>query len=165
MFKHMEKSLRYTFYGIIATFLLLFLATYHTLKIAFSGHEGVMNKDYYEVGLNYEKFIEEQKKLIGEGYHFEGILFGEHPILKPGENPISIKFFRGDTPISDARVTVKLEKRATDKFTKIVDIQPIENGKYEGILDIATEGKWFITITGNDNGKTLKKYFPIDVIN
>lgn len=161
----MEKSLRYTFYGIIATFLLLFLATYHTLKIAFSGHEGVMNKDYYEVGLNYEKLIEEQKKLIEEGYHFEGTIFGENPTLKSGENPISIKFLKGDAPISDARVTVKLEKRATDKFTKIFDIQSFENGRYEGVLSIASEGKWFITITGSDNGKTLKKYFPIDVVN
>lgn len=165
MFSSMDKSLRYTFYGIIATFMLLFLATYHTLKIAFSGHEGVMNKDYYEVGLNYEKFIDEQKKLIEEGYHFEGLLFGDHPTLKPGENPVSLRFFKGETPISNAKITLRLEKRATDKFTRISEIPQGDEGKYEGTIEIAAEGKWFLTITGDDNGKVLKKYFSIDVVN
>lgn len=165
MFKHMDKSLRYTFYGIITTFLLLFWATYHTLKIAFTDHEGVMNKDYYEIGLNYEKFIEEQKKLMEEGYHFEGNLFGEHPTLKSGDNKFSIGFFRGDVPIEDAKISLKLEKRATDKYTKVLVLPATSKGIYEGFTNLNMEGKWFLTVTGDDHGKILKKYFPIDVIN
>ena len=160
----MHKSLKYTFYGIIVIFLFLFFATYHTLKIAFTNNEGVMNKDYYEVGLNYEKFIDAQKKLIEEGYHFESQIISENPKLKKGENNIEIKFLRESQNISGAEVELKIEKRATDKFTKIIKLQD-NNGIYSGKIFPETGGKWFLTITGNDHGKILKKYFPVDVIN
>jgi hypothetical protein len=61
MFKGMDPSLKYTFYGIFAIFFSLFVATYHTLKVAFNGNEGVMNKNYYEIGLfRYDEFSSEQ---------------------------------------------------------------------------------------------------------
>ncbi len=165
MFKGMHPSLKYTFYGIIAIFMSLFVATYHTLKVAFTNNEGVMNKNYYEVGLKYERVIEEQKKLQEEGYHFEGSLLMDSPTLKKGINEIQISFLKGKEFLSDSSVEVKIEKRATEKFTRSTSLQSSASGIFQGTLSIETEGKWFLTITGNDHGKILKKYFPIDVVN
>jgi len=165
MFKGMDQSLKYTFYGIFAIFLSLFAATYHTLKVAFTGNEGVMNKNYYEVGLNYEKFIEDQKVMIEEGYHFEGSLLSLNPSLKKGVNTIEIEFLKGNDKLNTAEVELKIEKRATDNFTKITKLTREDNGKYIGNIELQNEGKWFITITGIAEGRVLKKYFPVDVVN
>ena len=165
MFKGMDPSLKYTFYGIFTIFLGLFIATYHTLTIAFTNNEGVMNKNYYEIGLKYEHVIEEQKKLKEEGYHFESSLLSTSPTLKTGINEIEIKFLKGNENLPESSVEVKIEKRATEKFTHSSSLLKSESGQFLGKLNIETEGKWFLTITGTDHGKVLKKYFPIDVVN
>lgn len=165
MFKGMDPSLKYTFYGIFTIFLGLFLATYHTLTIAFSNNEGVMNKNYYEIGLKYEHVIGEQKKLIEEGYHFESSLLSDTAPLKKGINEVEIKFLKGNESLPESSVEIKIEKRATEKFTHSSPLVKTENGLFSGTLNIETKGKWYLTITGTDHGKVLTKYFPIDVVN
>ena len=65
MFKGMDPSLKYTFYGIFTIFLGLFIATYHTLTIAFTNNEGVMNKNYYEIyELLKPKILRNKKRLL-----------------------------------------------------------------------------------------------------
>ncbi|MCP5510307.1 MAG: FixH family protein [Leptospiraceae bacterium] len=160
----MDKSLRYTFYGIIAIFLSLFVATYYTLRIAFEGHEGVVRTDYYEIGLNYNKYLQDQKALVKEGYKFDSKL-NERSFLRLGNNPIEIKFYKNDTLLSDSSVVIKLERRATKKFDKTLKLQIDQDGNHRGEIDINSTGQWILTLMGTHDGKTLQESYNIDVMN
>jgi nitrogen fixation protein FixH len=160
----MDKSLRYLFYGIIFSFLCLFAATYHTVKIALAGHEPVINPNYYEVGLNYEKHLNEQKKMAEDGYLFTSPLL-EKNYLVTGPNQIQVKFLKKDEVLTNSEVKVKIERKATMKFNKTIDLKVQGDGTYLGEIDVEGKGQWVMTFSGTHEGKTYLYSFPVDILN
>jgi hypothetical protein len=53
----MQTNLKIAFSLIIITFLFLFFATFVTVRVAMSSPTHLIDKNYYEIGLEYEKFV------------------------------------------------------------------------------------------------------------
>jgi nitrogen fixation protein FixH len=152
---------------ILAIFGLLFVATYHTFKVALSAPNELVDKDYYQVGLNYEKKIANIKKLKAEGYQFT--VFTDLDNLKKGINSIQIRFAKEGQIISEGSIKLKeeklsgkkiqvlLERGATDKYNKAFILTEDSPGIYSGNLDIPDSGKWILTIASEEDSFMERK--------
>ncbi|MBP9889903.1 MAG: FixH family protein, partial [Leptospiraceae bacterium] len=77
-----QPTLRFAFTMMGLAFAALIGATWYTVKIAMAGHEPVMDRNYYEKGLNYEKEIAESLQMKSEGYHFVSGLITKETTLQ-----------------------------------------------------------------------------------
>lgn len=149
MFEKVDQ-LKIAFGMIITTFLLLFVATYYTFKVALKdGPIQLVDKDYYQVGLNYEKTLAEKKRLESEGYHFELL----NPNLNVGKNDLQIAFKKGEEFLPNQNLILVLEKKATDKYNQVIDLEKGTNSYYT-TLDIPQNGKWILTLKNLSNNFT-----------
>lgn len=153
----MHKSVKIAFFWIITLFIGLFVATYVTIQYANRDPIQVIEKNYYEKGLNYEKEIRDQKEMIAEGYRITGNIFSDGYYLKKGKNPVSIAFYLKNTIVPDSVISLQIERGATDRFNKSVSLQKNSSGEFVGEIDIAFEGPWVITATAVTNGKSFVK--------
>lgn len=88
----LHKSMKLAFTWIWIAFIALISATAVTIRYANENYTGPIEREYYEIGLNYEKSILEQRKMLEEGYSFESVLLSQN--LKLGKNPIVIRFLK-----------------------------------------------------------------------
>lgn len=159
MFKNMHSSMRNAFLAIGLIFVGLFAATYYTFKVALrDGPIEVVDKNYYQVGLNYEKTIEDKRVLKAQGYHFE-ILSSD---LKIGENVFLVQFKKGTEFLSGREGFLLLERGATDKYNRKIPLKSDENG-YTAKLNIPSGGKWVVTLVLNESGKDFTESFVFQV--
>ncbi|WCL50506.1 FixH family protein [Leptospira sp. GIMC2001] len=161
-FKDLDKSVKYAFYSMGAIFILLFIATGITVYIAKVGHEDVIEKDYYEKGLNYEKTLEDIRIMQDEGYSISSPLLVDRFPLHSGKNLVQISFTKNDIPISDGKLFVLLERGATAKFNQSNELY-FSNNEYSGEIMIPDLGQWIITIKASHAGRTLTKTLKVTV--
>ncbi|WP_039938699.1 FixH family protein [Leptospira noguchii] len=161
----LHKSMKLAFFWIWIAFIALIGATIVTIRYANSGDTGLIEKEYYEKGLNYEKSILEQKKMIEEGYSYESILFTQNPNLKTGRNSIEVRFLKSKVPITGAKLKIEIERPATDLWNRnlILKEDPKTSGTYFGVLEFSGTGKWALNIKGEISGKTLKKTIYLNI--
>ena len=184
---NMHKSVKIAFFLIGVMFLCLFIATAVTIQHTSSQPISVVESDYYEKGLNYEKTIRDLKELKAEGYNFSGEVFSDNFTFKTGDNEIVVFFTKNGQEIPSAEVTLLLERSTTDKYNvplKLVNCSDasikseinqvcikngkVSPGKFVGNLRIPGKGLWLITVKGEFPGekgnRTLKKTLNIDVV-
>lgn len=140
----MHSSLKIAFYLIGFAFVGLLVATYITVKISMQGHEGIVDPNYYEKGLKYEKHLEANKKMIEAGYRFESSLLTAPSILL-GKNNIAVGLFKNENKVSDAKVYLTIERSATNKFNQKIELS-FKDDKYLGELEVPKNGIWVITL-------------------
>ncbi|AIT10950.1 FixH family protein [Leptospira santarosai] len=155
----LHKSMKLAFAWIWIAFIVLIFATAVTIRYANENYTGPIERDYYEIGLNYEKSVLEQKKMIEEGYHYESVLFSPNPNLKLGKNAIVIRFLKSGIPVSGAKVRIQIERSATDLWNRsfLLEEDPKTNGNYLGVLEFSETGPWVLSVKGEISGKNLKK--------
>ncbi|PJZ70457.1 hypothetical protein CH373_05130 [Leptospira perolatii] len=163
----MHSSLKKAFILITLAFLGLFLATFFTVRIALSGHTGPIDKDYYEKGLNYENVIAEQKEMILKGYSFKidsSLLSSGVLELKKGKQNFAISLEKLGQPVSEANITLKIERSATDKFNQSVQLSEKKKGIYQGELNIPMTGVWQASLTAKTPEGMYAKGYTIQVV-
>ena len=153
----MHKSVKIAFFWIITLFIGLFIATYVTIQYANRDPIQVIESNYYEKGLNYEKVISEQKKMIAEGYSFRGDIFNENYILHKGQNKVSISFEKKGKQVPDSKITLRVERGATDRYNSVYRMKAAPGGEYTAEINIVYEGPWFVTVTAETDGKSMVK--------
>ena len=153
-------SVKFSKWILSLSFLALFGATYYTIKVSFTGHEAVIDKNYYEKGLNYEKEIADTVLLKQEGYRLETNLLTDS--LKVGDNPVDIKLFLKDQKIQTNSIVLIKERPATEKFNSIQKLHPVE-GNFKSKIDFSFEGDWRITIRTKINDKNFERSFLVNV--
>lgn len=162
-FKELDKSVQWAFYSMGAVFLVLFIATGITIYIAVKDHEPILDADYYEKGLNYDKTLEDVRVMKEQGYNLEGELFTERFPLTQGENPIRIRFVKQGNPITNAVIHALRERGATVKFNKTYQFQNEGNGYYTANVDIPDYGMWVLTFYATHEDRTLTKSLRVIV--
>ena len=163
-FKDLDPSVQRVFYAIGITFALLLGATYWTVKLAFAGHEAVMDPNYHEIGLNYEKTLASTKQMLAEGYELQSTLFTDRLPLTSGNNRIEIRFVKGTEPVSGAELKLRRERGATTKFTQDFDLKETSPGVYTtDSFTVPDLGHWVVTAFAKENDRTLRKVTNIAV--
>lgn len=157
------NSIRFAFTIMSLAFAALIGATWYTVKIALAGHEPVMDKNYYEKGMNYEKEIAQTVQMRSEGYHFKSSIMAEDAYAKIGSNEISIGIFKNETPINNAKLVLTRERTATSKFTQKKEFNFDKDGIYKANIDFPQDGPWQVTLNANVDGRSFEKTFTLVV--
>lgn len=157
------NSVKFLFILLGLAFAALIGATWHTVNIAMAGHEPVIDKFYYEKGMNYEKEIAKSKQMQIEGYRFESTVIEKEQNLKKGNNEVQVKFLLKDTPVNTAKLFVTRERTATSKFTEKKELGFDKDGVYKANIDFPDDGKWLVTLTATVDGRSLEKAFMVTV--
>lgn len=157
--------MKLAFAWIWIAFIALIAATVVTIRYANTGYTGPIEKEYYEKGLNYEKSILEQRKMLAEGYSYESVLFSSNPDLKSGKNPILIRFNKSGAPVSGAKLTVQIERSATDQYnqTVVLEEDSKNKGSYSGTLEFPESGRWILSLKGDIAGRILEKTQDLNI--
>lgn len=142
-------------------FLALIGGTWYTIKIAMEGNEPVIDKFYYEKGLNYEKEIAKRKQMQLEGYRFESIFSEKNAFLKRDSNEIQVGFFVKDAAVNDAKIFITRERAATNKFTEKKELIFDKDGIYKANLSFPHDGQWQITLVADRNGRIYEKTYLV----
>ncbi|NCN09351.1 MAG: nitrogen fixation protein FixH [Leptospira sp.] len=162
-FKDLDKSVKAAFYAMGVIFIGLIIATAITIYIANKDHEDVIDRNYYEKGLNYEKTLEDNRIMEKEGYSISGNLFTERLPFIRGKNIVELSFLKKDEPIDDGSLLLIRERGATKKFTESYQFTNLGNGKYKAEIDIPEIGQWVITVYGKHASRTFRKTIQIVV--
>lgn len=162
-FKDLDKSVKWAFYAMGVTFILLFIATGITIHIATKDHEPVLDPNYYEKGLNYEKAYEDIKVMKQDGYEVLSPLFDDRFPLNLGDNEVIIDFNKSGEGIDEAKVSILRERGATFKFNQNFPMENLGNGQYKTNLTIPELGQWVLTIRATHKGRTLSKIVKVVV--
>lgn len=157
------NSIRFAFIMMGLAFAALMGATWYTVKIAMIGHEPVMDKHYYEKGLNYEKEIAESVQMKSEGYHFDSSILTANANLVKGTNEIEIRILKKDVPVNNAKLVLVRERSATNKFTEQKELAFDKDGIYKANIDFPFDGSWQITLNANVEGRNFDKTFMVVV--
>jgi hypothetical protein len=162
-FRDLDSSVRWAFYAMGFVFLCLFIATGITIQIALKGHEPIVDPNYYEKGLNYEKTLADIRLMKQEGYSLEGSIFEERLPLQTGVNTISVQFLKNDQPITNAKIWLLRERGATFKFNQNYELQHAGEGIYTTPIDIPDVGQWVLTFHATHLDRTLSKSLKVVV--
>ncbi|MCW7500445.1 FixH family protein [Leptospira soteropolitanensis] len=163
MFKELHPSLRNAMYVVLISFTALVAATFYTIRLTYKNFEPVMDKNYYEIGLNYEKAIENQKELLKEGYLIK--TNWDNQILLPmGESEISVQLEKNGTQTNSSAktMTVFLERNATTKNTARYDLKPTPNG-FVGKIPLLEKGTWNLRLVADIDGKSFEREGKISI--
>ncbi|TGK83098.1 hypothetical protein EHQ24_07235 [Leptospira noumeaensis] len=163
MFKELHPSLRTAMYVVLFSFTALVAATFYTIRLTYKNFEPVMDKNYYEVGLNYEKAIENQRELLKQGYSIK-TNWDNQPLLPIGESEILVKLEKDGsvTNLSAKSMTVYLERNATTKNTAHYDLKPTASG-FVGKISLLEKGTWNLRLVSNIGGKSFERDGKISV--
>ncbi|TGK49645.1 FixH family protein [Leptospira bouyouniensis] len=161
MFKELHPSLRNAMYVVLFSFTALVAATFYTIRLTFKHFEPVMDKNYYEIGLNYEKAIENQKELLNQGYKLTTNL-DNTTLLPLGEIDLNVTLNQKETLVKADSIYVILERNATTKNTTRYDLKP-SNLSFTGKIPLKETGTWNLRIISNINGKLFERESKITV--
>lgn len=156
MFKELHPSLRNAMYVVLFSFTALVAATFYTIRLTYKNFEPVMDKNYYEIGLNYEKAIENQKELLKQGYLIK-TNWDSQTLLPMGESEISVQLEKDGAVTNSAKsMTVYLERNATTKNTAQFQLKPTTNG-FVGKIPLLEKGTWNLRLVADIGGKSFER--------
>ncbi|WP_232225949.1 FixH family protein [Leptospira terpstrae] len=161
MFKELHPSLRNAMYVVLFSFTALVAATFYTIRLTYKNFEPVMDKNYYEIGLNYEKAIENQKELLKQGYVLKSN-WDNLSIIPFGESEISVQLEKGGTITNAKSLIVYLERNATTKNTVHYNLKPNANG-FSGKIPLLEKGTWNLRLVADIDGKSFEREGKISV--
>ncbi|WP_244147779.1 FixH family protein [Leptospira yanagawae] len=161
MFKDLHPSLRNAMYVVLFSFTALVAATFYTIRLTFQHFEPVMDKNYYEIGLNYEKAIENQKDLLSQGYQLT-TNWDNTTLLPLGESNLTVSLNQKGVLAKADSIYIVLERNATTKHTARYDLTP-SNLSFTGKISLKETGTWNLRIISSINGKTFEREGKITV--
>ncbi|XDD48492.1 FixH family protein [Leptospira sp. WS39.C2] len=155
MFKELHPSLRNAMYVVLLSFTALVAATFYTIRLTYKHFEPVMDKNYYEIGLNYEKAIEDQKELLKQGYQIT-TNWDKTTILPSGDLDLNVTLNQKGKTVKVDSMVVILERNATTKNTSRYDLKP-SNNDFIGKIPLKDSGTWNMRIIAMINGKSFER--------
>ncbi|MCG6149568.1 FixH family protein [Leptospira levettii] len=161
MFKDLHPSLRNAMYVVLFSFTGLVAATFYTIRLTYKHFEPVMDKNYYEIGLNYEKAIENQKELIKQGYKLS-TNWDKTTILPLGELDLTVTLNQNESFVKADSMYVILERNATTKNTTRYDLKPSDLN-FIGKIPLKESGTWNMRLIANISGKSFEREGKITV--
>lgn len=161
MFKDLHPSLRNAMYVVLFSFTALVAATFYTIRLTFQHFEPVMDKNYYEIGLNYEKAIENQKELLSQGFQLN-TNWDKTTLLPLGELDLNVSLNQNGVAAKADSVYIILERNATTKNTARYDLKP-SNLDFVGKIPLNEKGTWNMRIIASINGKSFEREGKITV--
>ncbi|MEM7179951.1 MAG: FixH family protein [Spirochaetota bacterium] len=161
--KKLDSSLKYAFSLIVLLFLALFAATWFTVKVSLQGHEKIVDPNYYEKGLNYEKAIAAKREMHRQGYSLQ--FPEEKPELRLGKNKIQIQFHKQNQAVAEAKLSVKLARGATYRFDKSYGMQSVGEGLHVSQVEVPASGEWLMTFSAKHGEQMLEKVYRFVVKN
>ncbi|MCW7467407.1 hypothetical protein EHQ96_02235 [Leptospira levettii] len=161
MFKDLHPSLRNAMYVVLFSFTGLVAATFYTIRLTYKHFEPVMDKNYYEIGLNYEKAIENQKELIKQGYKLS-TNWDKTTILPLGELDLTVTLNQNESFAKADSMYVILERNATTKNTTRYDLKPSDLN-FIGKIPLKESGTWNMRLIANISGKSFEREGKITV--
>ncbi|MCW7473192.1 FixH family protein [Leptospira levettii] len=161
MFKDLHPSLRNAMYVVLFSFTGLVAATFYTIRLTYKHFEPVMDKNYYEIGLNYEKAIENQKELIKQGYKLS-TNWDKTTILPLGELDLTVTLNQNESFVKADSMYVILERNATTKNTTRYDLKPSDLN-FIGKISLKESGTWNMRLIANISGKSFEREGKITV--
>jgi hypothetical protein len=157
MFQDLHPSLRNVMYAVLLSFVALMAATFYTVRLTFQNFEPVIDKNYYELGLNYEKVIKDQKLLLAEGYSLE-LKIGDGALILPVGKQTAVVRILKDNKLSPASsVQLILERSATTKSTVSYNLKADAEGKFVGEIIVPAGGNWNTRAIADIAGKKFEK--------
>lgn len=164
MFKNLDPSLRKAMYVVLLAFVLLISATFYTVRLTFKHFEPVMDKDYYETGLNYEKAIADQKELTALGYK---IKTNWDDLTFLPKNPIEIKaeLQLHNEVVESSQGTVFIERNATTREAKTIPLQQDKTSplSWSSMVLFPSPGSWNVILKLSIQEKTITKELKVIV--
>lgn len=147
-----RKSDKWIPYYFVAFFLFLFAADGFMAYLAVSTHTGVVEKDAYQRGVDYNLTIQEKTRQKQSGWS-SVIGFSEE-----GDLVFTLKD-RDGAGIAGAKVTAEMVRPATAgaDFTQAL-AEKGAPGVYETLLTFPERGYWEIRIFAEKDGVTYRKY-------
>ncbi|PJZ36250.1 hypothetical protein CH354_14230 [Leptospira levettii] len=161
MFKDLHPSLRNAMYVVLFSFTGLVAATFYTIRLTYKHFEPVMDKNYYEIGLNYEKAIENQKELIKQGYKLS-TNWDKTTILPLGELDLTVTLNQNESFVKADSMYVILERNATTKNTTRYDLKPSDLN-FIGKIPLKESGTWNMRLIAIISGKSFEREGKITV--
>ncbi|MCW7463905.1 MULTISPECIES: FixH family protein [Leptospira] len=155
MFKDLHPSLRNAMYVVLFSFTGLVAATFYTIRLTYKHFEPVMDKNYYEIGLNYEKAIENQKELIKQGYKLS-TNWDKTTILPLGDLELTVTLNQNESFVKADSMYVILERNATTKNTTRYDLKPSDL-TFTGKIPLKESGTWNMRLIANISGKSFER--------
>ena len=155
------NSVRFLFTILGLAFAALIVATWHTINVAMAGHEPVIDKNYYEKGMDYEKEIAKSKQLQIEGYRFESILLQAGSNLTKAKQEVQVKLIQKDAPVNDAKLFLTRERTATNKYTEKTELIFDKDGVYKANLEFPFDESWQVTLTADLKGRKFEKTYMV----
>jgi hypothetical protein len=150
-------------YAVMLSFIALMAATFYTVRLTFQNFEPVLDKNYYEIGLNYEQAIKDQKILIAEGYNLELKVGDGAAILSTGTQPVVVQVLKTGKISEATSVSLILERSATIKNTYSYVLDRDLSGRFIGKINIPAQGIWNTRTIAEISGKKFEKQGLISV--
>ncbi len=137
MTAHKNKNSGWPILGMFVLFFATFCCVdaYFVYK-ALSTNTGIVEKDYYKRGLEYDRILQQAKNQ--ESYASEVI--AEQDLLQ-----FSLLNAAG-VPIEKAIVSAQYMRPVGDKTDFTVDLAVIQDGRYESAISLPQRGAWIIRI-------------------
>ncbi|XDD44597.1 FixH family protein [Leptospira sp. WS60.C2] len=161
MFKNLHPSLRNAMYVVLLSFTALVAATFYTIRLTYKHFEPVMDKNYYEIGLNYEKAIENQKELLKQGYKLT-TNWDNTTLLPMGNLDLTVTLHQNEKITKADSLYVILERNATTRNTTRYDLKPSDLG-FTGNIPLKETGTWNMRIIASIQGKSFEREGKITV--
>lgn len=156
MFSNLDPSLRRAFYVVIFVFISMFVATYHTVKVTLQNFEPVIDKNYYETGLNYEKALESQRELASQGYAIESSIWKSGNIIV-GSNAVEFQVLQNGNLAEADNVVLVWERNATTRARGSLKLEKSEKGRFLGNWNLTSPGEWVVTLSATIQGKNFER--------
>lgn len=161
MFKNLHPSLRNAMYVVLLSFTALVAATFYTIRLTYKHFEPVMDKNYYEIGLNYEKAIENQKELLKQGYKLT-TNWDNTTLLPMGNLDLTVTLHQNEKIAKADSLYVILERNATTRNTTRYDLKPSDLG-FKGNIPLKETGTWNMRIIASIQGKSFEREGKITI--
>lgn len=142
---------------LIFFFSMLIFATYQTLKIANKDYEGVMDKNYYEKGLNFEKELNLKNTLLKEGYELK------FQNSKLNIEDLKIEFTKNGKFIPNQKIKLLIERPNTSKENMEFVLDESKE-YYTKKIETLKKGKWIFNFSVELKNGILEKRELIEII-
>jgi len=150
-------------YLVLLSFVGLIAATFYTIRLTYKHFEPVMDKDYYEIGLNYENSIKDQKELMNQGFQLDLKIGNGDIILTKGIMPVVVSVKQNQNLSNADSIKLILERSATTKQTYNYELKKSSDGIYKTNIEIKDIGSWNTRVIAIIGGKTFEKQGIISI--
>lgn len=125
-------------YYFIAFFLVIIAVNVIFIKSALKSHTGVITKNAYEKGLNYNKTIQKADEQAKLGWQTNFKIDNHHVELRLVD--------KNNMPINHAEITLFCKNMTSDKHDFSVPLTYIKDGLYQNMIDFGRKGQWDIRV-------------------